>query len=319
VFALPILAVIVRAGYMRSIALGLMVMVLGCAAFVYTQLTPVFTAVLAALLLLSVGITFLQIASNAVITIAGPSDSAASRLTLLQGFNSLGTVLGPLLCAQFLLPDAQGKYVGGVGSVAVPFVISGLVLTLLSAAFAIHRNMLGDPSRAAALPVRSYAGLFRADRRLRLGTLAMFAYVGAEVTIGSLLTNYLMLPQTIGVAPATAGQMVFAVGVGAGALTIVGALASGVVGAVALLLVGLCNAIMYPTIYALALPDAPDEVPVASMFLCIAVVGGAILPYLTGILADHLGLGMALLLPAACYLGIAWFGQTCLQARTAAV
>lgn len=345
-FAVPILAVIVRAGYMRSIATGLAVMVLGCTAFALAQLVPNFTAVLAALLLLSVGITFLQIASNAVVTIAGPSRHAASRLTLLQGFNSLGTVLGPLLCAQFLLPDALGQYVGGAGSVALPFVASGVALALLSVAFVLSRNMLDRPIHTAAIPVRSYARLFLAEPRLRFGTVAMFGYVGAEVTIGSLLTNYLMLPQTIGAAPVAAGQMValywggamvgrfagaallrrwrsatmlLVVGIGAGALTIIGAWAGGVLGAVALLAVGLCNAIMYPTIFALALPAEPEAVPVASMFLCLAVVGGAILPYLTGVIADRFGLGIALLLPAACYLGIAWFGRTCMQQRSAAL
>ncbi|MEG3086990.1 MFS transporter [Sphingomonas sp. PB4P5] len=343
-FALPILAVIVRAGYMRSIATGLAVMVAGCLGLIYTQFAPNFTAVLAALLLLSGGITFLQIASNAVVTVAAPAQQAAARLTLLQGFNSLGTVLGPLLCAQFLLPDASGNFTrAGADAVVVPFIVSGAALALLSVGFALNRDMLG-PVAHMRLPASRYLPLFLADRRLQLGTAAIFVYVGAEVTIGTLLTNYLMQPTILDAAPVTAGRMValywggamvgrfagawlmrrwsaaamlVAVALGATVLTASGALGYGLPGAIALLAVGLCNAIMYPTIFALALPDDPKLTPIAATFLCVAVVGGAIIPYLTGLLADRLGLGPSLLLPAACYLGIAGFAWSCLAMRRA--
>ena len=342
-FAIPILAIIVRVGYMRSVTIGLAVMVTGCIGLVYTQRVPGFTAVLGALLLLSGGITFLQIAANAVVTVAGPARHAASRLTLLQGFNSLGTVLGPLLCAQFVLPDVEGGFYGfsNADAAIFPFALSGVALALLSLAFGLNRNMLGPVSRTI-VPAAHYLPLFLGNRRLRLGTAAMFGYVGAEVTIGTLLTNYLMQPGIIGAAPVTAGRMVAlywggamvgrfagawlmrrwnaatmlaAMAIGATVLTVVGALWHGPVAAVALLGIGLCNAIMYPTIFALSLPKDQNATPPASTFLCIAVVGGAIIPFFTGLLADRFGLGPSLLLPAICYLGIALFARDCFAGR----
>jgi FHS family L-fucose permease-like MFS transporter len=341
-FAIPIAAIIVRVGYMRAIASGLVVMVMGCLGFVQAHAMLNFMLVLAALLLLSVGITFLQIASNAVVTIVGPSSHAAARLTLLQGFNSLGTVAGPLLCAQFLLPQSNGSFeYGGAGSVVLPFAFSALALLILAAAFAMNRNMLGPATQASPNAKPRFFSVLKGDRKLQMGTVAMFAYVGAEVTIGALLTNYLMLEKTLGASPVAAGRivslywggamvgrfigaflmqrlrpavMLTAVAVGAAALTSFGALYDGRAGAIALLAVGLCNAIIYPTVYAMALPDKPESAPIASMFLCMAVVGGAIIPYLTGVIADWQSLGTSLLLPAACYVGIALFAWSCIAA-----
>jgi FHS family L-fucose permease-like MFS transporter len=344
-FAMPVTVFILRSGYMRAIATGLAVMVAGCLGFGFAHEARSFMAVLAALLLLSVGITFLQIAANTVVTVIGPSRNAAARLTLLQGFNSLGTVLGPLLGAQFLLADV-GSSGAGRSAVLVPFLLSAVVLVILSLAYALRRDLLArvEPE-AGAPPSLRRLRLVLADPRLRTGTLAMFAYVGAEVTIGTLLTNYLMQSGTLGAAPVAAGRMVslywggamvgrfagaFALGriaparllagvaVGAAALVLVGCVAGGVIGAVALLAVGLCNAIMYPTIFALAMPAAESEAPVASMLLCMAVVGGAVVPVVTGAAADATSLGAALAIPALCYLGIAWFARSCAASGGAA-
>jgi FHS family L-fucose permease-like MFS transporter len=338
-FAIPIAAIIVRVGYMRSIATGLLVMMFGCLGFVGAHALLDFALVLAALLLLSVGITFLQIAANAAVTIVGPTAHAASRLTLLQGFNSLGTVAGPLLCAQFLLPQLGGDFdMGGRGSVVLPFLFSAGVLLCLAASFAVNRNMLKQGMRCHAPSRPGYRAVLNGDRKLQLGIAAMFAYVGAEVTIGTLLTNYLMLPQTIAASPVSAGRLVSLywggamvgrfvgaflmrrfrpttmlamVAIGATGLGSIGAIFDGLTGAVALLAIGLCNAIIYPTIYAMALPKEPASAPIASMFMCMAVVGGAIIPYLTGVLADSFGLGISLLLPAMCYFCIALFARYC--------
>ena len=344
-FALPIAVAIVRIGYMRAIATGLAVMVLGCLGFAFAQSAHHFLLVLGALLLLSLGITFLQIAANTVVTIVGASAKSAARLTLLQGFNALGTVLGPLLAAPFLLggPALAGNNTNADANVALPFLMAAAVLTVLALAFIRRRNLLprGDRSIVAAPALRHLPVVLK-DRRLLAGTAAIFAYVGAEVTIGTLLTNYLMRPEILAVSPVTAGQMVslywggamlgrFAgalllrritpalllasVAVGAALLTSIATVATGDAGALALLAVGLCNAVMYPTIYALALPTDETLAPMASMLLCMAVVGGAVVPLLTGVAADAVGLVPALTLPALCYVGIAAFAGSCLGPR----
>ena len=347
-FALPAALAVVRIGYMRAIASGLAVMTVGALALGAAQGTRQFALVLGALLLLSSGQTVLQIASNTVVTVIGPSRRAAFRLNLLQGFNSLGTVLGPLLSAPFLLADVRpGDAISGEGpgvAGSVPFIATGAVLAVLAMLYLRHRGLLaGAPAGAGEQLPRDWGRRIFAvlrDRRLFWGIFAIFVYVGAEVTIGTLMTNVLMLPERLGVPPVTAGTLVsvywggamvgrfigawlltritearlllYAAVVAAG-LAVAAASLPGVIGAAALIAIGLCNAIMYPTIYALAMPGDAAEAPLASMWLCMAVVGGAIVPMLTGTAADAIGLLPALLLPALCYVGIALFAAMCLR------
>lgn len=338
-FAVPITWAIVRSGYMRAIVTGLAVMTLACLALVWAQQALSFALVLGSLLLLSAGQTFLQIASNTVVTVIGPSRGAARRLTLLQGFNSLGTVMGPLISAPLLLGELDVR-AGGSATASLPFIGTALVTAVLALAYALDRDLLSGAGERRFAPTRQMFAVLRA-RRLRWGTAAIFAYVGAEVAIGALLPNVLMRPDRLAASPVTAGQLVslywggamvgrfagafamariaetrllLGVSVGAIALTLAAIVLPGAAGAAMLIAVGLCNAIMYPTIYALALPDDAREAPVASMWLCMAVVGGAIVPVATGALADIVTLLPALILPAACYALIARFALLC--ART---
>ncbi|MET3726365.1 MFS transporter [Sphingomonas trueperi] len=328
-FALPITALLVRTGYMRAIAAGLAVMSCACVALGGAAWIGSYPLLLLALLSLSTGITFLQIAANVVQPLVATEGGGAARLTLLQGFNSVGTVLAPLIGAGFLLQ------LGAMGRVplALPFLACALVLGWLCLVFWRARDLLASHPAPERLPLAALGRVLR-QPRLAWGALAMFGYVGAEVTIGSLLANYLALPTILAIDPASAGRLVslywggamlgrFAgalglariaparllAGVALGAVLLVGIAsgAHGIVGAAALTAVGLCNAIMYPTIFALALPEDRGLAAYASMILCMAVVGGAIVPLATGALADHVGLAAALGLPLLCYLGIAAF------------
>lgn len=350
-FALPAALAVVRVGYMRAIIIGLSVMAAGCLALAVAQGMREFLAVLGALLVLSGGQTVLQIASNTVVTVIGPSRGAAFRLTLLQGFNSLGTVLGPLLSAPFLLSDIAPD--GGAAIAAsMPFIASGAVLAALSTSYFTHRALLydgrhgGGEQGGGRLPDGWTKQIFAVLRnpRLRWGTVAIFGYVGAEVTIGTLMTNILMMPERLALAPVTAGRLVSLYWAGAMvgrfagawmmtrmtetlllrhaalaavALTVAAIVLPGVAGSAALIAIGLCNAIMYPTIYAMAMPQDSRLAPLASMWLCMAVVGGAIVPMLTGAMADAIGLLPALLLPALCYAGIALFAGLSARLREA--
>ncbi|WP_010544070.1 MFS transporter [Sphingomonas elodea] len=329
-FALPITMLLVRTGYMRAIAIGLAVMTLACVALGGAAWIGSYALLLAALLALSTGITFLQIAANVVQPLVATEGGGAARLTLLQGFNSIGTVLAPLLGAGLLLHAG-----GGFGRLplALPFLACALALAGLCLAFWQARDLLADHPAPRRLPLAELIRVLRTPR-LAWGSLAMFGYVGAEVTIGSLLTNYLAQPAILGADPATAGRLVslywggamlgrFAgafglariaparllamVAIAAVALIAIATQTQGPLGAAALLGVGLCNAIMYPTIFALALPEDRGAAAYASMILCMAVVGGAVVPFATGALADRLGLATALGLPLLCYLGIAAF------------
>jgi len=170
--------------------------------------------------------------------------------------------------------------------------------------------------------------------RLALATLSIFLYVGAEVSIGSLLTNYLMLPGTLGETAARAGKLVSLYwagamigrfigslllrrieaasllafcAVGAAMLAVISSLSTGTVAAVTIIAIGLFNSIMFPGIFSLGIEKLGDETPQGSALLCLAIVGGAVVPVITGVTADHFGLPAALLVPAICYVGIASF------------
>jgi FHS family L-fucose permease-like MFS transporter len=99
--------------------------------------------------------------------------------------------------------------------------------------------------------------------------------------------------------------------IGAALLVALAATAQGRLGGTALLAVGLCNSIMYPTIYVLALPDNPRLATPGATLLCMAVVGGAVIPMATGLIADKIGLAASLGVPALCYLFIAAFARAC--------
>lgn len=341
-FALPITAFIVASGYMRAIAAGLAIVAAGCLALAIAQHALSFTLVLGALLLLSAGQTLLQMAANTVVTVIGPPRDAARRLTLLQGFNSLGTVAGPVISAPLLLAGRDSR-AGWTFTAALPFAGAAVLTAMLAFAYFRSRSLLTQgsetPARAFISP-RQMFDIFFQDRRLRWGTAAIFVYVGAEVTIGALLPSVLMLPDRLSVGPVAAGRLVSLywggamlgrfvgawamtrvsearllafVGLGAATLTIASVLQLGGLGAAALIAVGLCNSIMYPAIYALSLPKDERKAPVASMWLCMAVVGGAVVPLATGAIADAVALLPSLAVPAACYLFIAVFASLCMQ------
>lgn len=331
--AVPITGVIVWIGYMRAIAAGLAIMALGCLALVVAQQTSAFAAMLCGLLILSAGLTFLQIASNTSIALVAEPNAATANLTLLQGFNSLGTVLAPTIAAPLLLSGSRS-------GAALPFLASAAALTILAVTFIARRDLLVRVAPQRTLSGSAGFSALLRQPRLRFGAAAIFAYVGAEVAIGTLLTNYLMLSDVLAASPIDAGRAVglywtgamvgrFAGGLAlrrasaarmlasaafaAAVLSLAATILTGAAGAAALLCVGLVNSIMYPTIFGLALPRDEQDAPLGSMVLCMAVVGGAVVPVATGLLADAAGLAIAFSLPALCYVVVAWFGCSCLR------
>ncbi|MGE6691964.1 MFS transporter [Sphingobium limneticum] len=205
-FALPITWAIVRNGYMRAIVTGLAVMTLGCLALTMAQTVLSFAMVMGALLLLSAGQTFLQIASNTVVAVIGPARGAVRRLTLLQGFNALGTVMGPLISAPLLLSELDADAARGIDP-TLPFVGTALVTAVLSLAYMRYRNLLVRGEAQPFAGIRQMFQLIRL-RRLKWGTAAIFFYVGAEVAIGALLPTVLMRTDRLGVTPVAGGQLV---------------------------------------------------------------------------------------------------------------
>jgi MFS transporter, FHS family, L-fucose permease len=336
-----------RVGYVRGIVAGLGVMALGCLLFIPAAEAGVFAGFLLALFVIASGITLLQVAANPLVAILGPAQTSHSRLNLAQAFNSLGTLLAPQIGAVLILgganaavdvaslsPEQLAAYrVAEAHAIQWPFWGIGAFLLVLLALFWRFRK-LDAPMHPDAAAGISLALLRRP--RLGLGVASIFLYVGAEVSIGSLLTNYLMQPSTLGLAAQTAnrclsfywggamvgrfigsavlrrvpaGRVLAACALGAALLAGTSALSGGWLAAVAALAVGQCNSIMFPTIFTLAIEDLGEDTPRGSALLCVAIVGGAVIPLLTGYAADHSSLAHSLLVPALCYLGIAAYGR----------
>jgi len=351
IMSIPASFLLNRLGYGRAIVLGLAIMALGDLGFAPAASLGVFWGFLATLFITASGITLLQVAANPLMAALGNPARSHSRLTLAQAFNSLGTFVGPYIGAAFILgdtgltpvdpttasPQVLATYrVAEAHVVQLPFLVIAGFLVMLAIIFWLMRRASGIPPLDAKAPVGIGLDLLRRHPRLALGALSIFVYVGAEVTIGSLMTNYLMQPAILGWKAADAGRMVSFYWGGAmvgrfvgsyllrlvapgkllsiaailaGALALSASLLAGVPAAVAVIAVGLFNSIMFPTIFTLGLEGLGDETPRGSGILCMAIVGGAVIPPLSGLVADHFGVAAALFVPVLCYGWIAVYGM----------
>ncbi len=357
-----------RIGYLKATVAGLLVMAAGCLLFAPAARLGLFPAFLVALFVMASGITLLQVAANPLMALLGPPKGAHARLNLAQAFNSLGTVLAPIVGARTFLraglkspnpattPPAvlAAFHRHEAASTQIPFLAIAAGLMVLAIVFWFARRHAAAPKAAKAAGLLETLALLRRPR-IALGTFCIFIYVGAEVAIGSLMTNYLLSlhltrDQLAGVAGPLIGQLRFEAGggltaeaagrilvcywfgamvgrfVGSGVLTkakparvlVVCALAAaalaagsastaGVLAAVLVVAIGLFNSVMFPTVFTMTIEGLGADTPKASSLLCMAIVGGAVVPWLAGQLADAVGLHAALLLPCACYLGVAAF------------
>lgn len=334
VVSLPAGMVVSRIGYQKGIVLGLGIACLGCVLFYPAASSQIYGIFLLALFVLASGITILQVSANPYVTALGDPKTASSRLTMTQAFNSLGTTVAPFF-GSYLMFGAAGEHsvaTASASDVQVPYIILAVALLLLALVFLFLKlPSLNHTS--------SNTGIFKGGAwqhsHLVLGAVGIFMYVGAEVAIGSMLVNYLASPSVAGLTEAKASKLLAYYWGGAMVGRFIGALvmqkvSAGIVlafnacmaivlimvsisstGDVALysvLGVGLFNSIMFPTIFSLALQQLGKDTPQGSGILCLAIVGGAIIPLLQGVIADGIGVTLSFLLPASCYLFIAYYG-----------
>ena len=337
VVSLPAAAIVRRFGYLRTAAIGLLMMTGGCLLFIPASGSGLFVTFLAALFVLAAGITIVQVVANPLISMLGPARTAHSRLTFAQAFNSLGTTIFPYVGSILILrplatPEGSNPS-RETHVIVVTYLALASVLVVVALLVWLRRNRL--PQTAVEEVTARHALDLLRRRRFGFGTLCIFLYVGAEVAIGSLLVNYLMQSSVLGLAQQAAGKhvpyywggamlgrfvgayvlrlfspgKVLACAAGTAlVLLFTSAHAVGAVSGWSLLAVGLCNSIMFPTIFSLACEGLGPRAAEGSGILCVAIVGGAIVPLLTGHAADGLGLKSALVVPALCYAGILGFG-----------
>jgi FHS family L-fucose permease-like MFS transporter len=345
-FSWPWSKVVNWIGYQKTMVAGLLTMAVGAFLFLPAASAASYPLFLTALMILGGGITGLQVSANPYVVELGKPKTASSRMDLTQAFNSLGTTIAPklggllilsavpLAIGQFqkLTPHAQQLYrVQQAASVKMPYTAIGIALLLL--AVLIGFSKLPSLKRAADPRLRIPDSIWK-HPSLLFAVIGVFAYVGAEVSIGSFLVNYFGLPAIAGLSAITAaGYVSFYWGgamigrfvgsalarrmdprrlltlcaIVAAALVTASMLLDGHTAMWTILAVGFFNSIMFPTIFTLGEAELGALTGSGSGILNMAIVGGAVLPVIQGVIADHIGLHHAFLLPVLCYLYILFY------------
>lgn len=342
IVSLPAAWVLEKLGYAWTIVLSLGAMVLGCLLMPLATAASSYPFVLASLFVIAAGITQLQVAANPLAALLGRPERSHFRLTLSQTFNSLGTVLAPVLGSYVML---RGGVFGGDGgavardatlrNVDTQFLFIAGIIVLLTLFIVSQRRALhvrGEEDEKNASPFAAFS-----SRWALFGGLAIFLYVGAEVAISSIMINFLHQPEVMAKSYEEAGRLLgifYWGGAMAGralgsivltrvpanrvlafaacaalalCLIVTQAASIGAIAGAAALAVGFFNSIMFPTIFTLTLERSHAPASSTSGLLCMAIVGGAILPPIAGLTADRAGIALAFFVPALSYLCIAIF------------
>ncbi|MDO4904040.1 MAG: sugar MFS transporter [Lautropia sp.] len=351
VMSIPFGKLVAKTGYKNAVIIGLLIAATGCVLFYPAASKASYPLFLGALFVLASGITMLQVSANPYVTLLSPPGKEARTLTLVQAFNSLGTTVAPYLGAIFILggtiltadqlaalstAEQEAYQNAQAASVQVPYLILAGILVALAVGFALTKlpaaEQIAEEVSAHAHDGKTSVWQYR---HLLLGTVGIFCYVGAEVSIGSLLVNVMALPEVAGLSHATAGQYLAWYWGGAMIGRFIGsvllnkfdagkylacnaainvcliAIAITVGGKPAmfsLLAIGLFNAVMFPTIFSLGARGLGRFTSAGSGLLNTAIVGGAIVPVIQGWVADHQGLLISFLVSAVCYCYIIFFG-----------
>lgn len=335
-----------RLGAVDMILGSLALMACGCLLVVASTSAADFRPILAALFVLAAGFTALQVAANPLAADLGPPDRTHFRLNFAQAFNSMGVVLGVHFGSLVMLGDPAlrgvSRQVMSVGrrtevlhAVERAFLIMGALLTGLLILFAVLRRFLVRvaPNHRAI----EAAGMFDALRSpwALFGAAAIGLYVGAEVSVGSIMINFLnersvlnlpfddagaylanfywggaLCGRLVGTALLTrvrATRLLGRCGIAAALLCLTVLTTHGPAAGYAALSIGFFNSIMFPTIFTITLQRSGVSQSSTSGLLCLAIFGGALLPMAVGAIADRLGLSASFIVPFAAYAFIAFF------------
>jgi MFS transporter, FHS family, L-fucose permease len=333
--ALPAGWLMERIGYKRGILTGLGICATGALLFIPAANVLVYGFFLGALFIMACGQSFLEVASNPYVTVLGPPESSERRLNFAQSFNSVGAVATPYIGAAFILTNTRPGAAAAeeAHSVIGPYaVIAGVFLLV---ALMIGFTHLPEPKREVADESGAHPRLRDVLRHKHLvkGVIAQFAYVGAQVGVGSFIIRFAerMLP---GLQDKDASVFLlyhwigFMIGRFAGSYLMkyvlpsrllslfagcaflcacVAMIASGVLPIWGLVLIGFFHSIMFPTIFALGIKGLGPYTKLGSSLLVMAIIGGAVFPALMGYVSDRTNIRVAFFLPLLCYLYIWYF------------
>ncbi len=347
VMALPAGMIMKKSGYKAGIIIGLLLFAAGALLFYPAAAVRTFPLFLLALFIIASGLTFLETAANPYVTVLGTPETATQRLNFSQSFNGLAATLAPLLGGIFILsgrsisdadlqalsPEAAEQLLQTEAeSVQVPYlIIAGLVLLL---AFIVWRSALPEIKEEESQENESIAPLkpvFR-EANLMRGVVAQFFYVGAQVCITSFFIRFAGKAAEVDEKTAalylSAALLAFMIGRFAGtllmkfiapsrllfwysaaniALLALAVINGGMIALYALIAVTFFMSIMFPTIFSLGIAGLGSQTKLGSSLIIMAIAGGAVLPVIMGYISDRSSIQTAYLVPAACFIAVAWF------------
>lgn len=335
--SIPAGALVKRIGYKNGVIAGLIVGSLGCMMFYPAAAIHQYWLFLCALFVLASGITILQVSANPYVAALGPTKTASSRLNLAQALNSLGTTIAPSIGGLLFFASTAtlATEAASAEAVKVPYLLLASFMIVIAIVFFFLKlptlNFEND-GKATQVEQRS---IWQA-KHTTFGALAIFFYVGAEVSIGSFIVNYLGEDSIARMNENDAAKMLTYYWGGAMIGRFIGAYlmryiqpsvmlafnciaiaillvttinSTGNIAVWSILAVGLFNSIMFPTIFTLAIEQLKGLTSRGSGLLCLAIVGGAIVPILQGGVADYWNIQLSFWVPMSCYFFIFWYAR----------
>ena len=338
VFSAPTAKLIEAIGYKRTMVVALFIQVVGCLLFIPAARLVSFPLFLSAVFIVGAGVTALQTSANPYVAILGPEHSAPVRLTLAQAFNSIGATIAPIVAGAYILTDpAVLTSPAAIANtvrlpyllIAAPLLVLGIAVMFMHLPHVVQTQAFRPAKEGDPILSRSIWGY----KHTVLGAVGIFLYVGVEVGLASIAVNYF---KTQGMSTAKtasflvslywfgalvgrllgswvltrikSGKLLGIFGFAAAALLSLSMVTSGWVAIWTLVLCGFLNSIMFPNIFALGIAGLGPMTSKGSGLIMTAVVGGAVIPFLIGALADRVGIQHAFVLPVLCYLFIAYYG-----------
>lgn len=329
--ALPAGLFMNKYGYKRGIIIGLLCYATGAFLFYPAAEQASFNFFLLALFVLASGLTCLETAANPYVTVLGNPSTSETRLNLSQCFNGVGAFLGPIIAAKLFFGEENNN--GNLDSVKMIYIIIGVVVLIVAGLF--FRTPLPEIKESEIV---SSASLDRKPlfhhSNFTGGVIAQFFYVAAQVGIAALFINY-CTESGNGIDNEHASNLLsvslilFTVGrfVGTGLMrkiapnlllsiyAIVNVLLCTIVmlnkewiSIYALMTIFFFESIMFPTIFALGVKDLGHHTKKASSFIIMSIVGGALMPYFMGLVADKYSTAISYIIPLFCFIVVAWYG-----------
>ena len=336
IMAIPAGLFIARNGYRKGVVFGLLLFGIGSLLFIPGEYYMSFNFFLFSLFVIACGLVFLETAANPYMTELGDRATAASRLNLAQSFNGLGCACAPLLVGMMLFSEGQEA------NLSFPYMIMGIVVLVVALIFSRVNlpEIVHAEDATQAETSENKKGVW-SNKLFVFGISALFCYEIAEISINSFFINYVVDDGWMNALDAAkllsiAGLGLFMFGRFAGSwimryvraekyllICAVGTVAStalvvmnlGVISFVSLILIYLFEAIMFPTIFAVALRGLGNHTKRASSYLMMTPIGGAVGPLMMGYVGDMTSMSFSFIIPLVSYVVVLLYALKVVRIR----